>query len=72
MSHIQTYQLIEVDSLLNLNLRVNAFLGEGWELHGPTQVVNIITHNQGGIEVLDTYFYQAMVLLKPEEGKREK
>mgnify|MGYP001606478113 CR=1 FL=1 len=71
MSHIQTYLLIEATSLRDLHLQVNGFLGEGWELHGSPQVAHTLTHNEYGMEILDIYFYQAMVLLKPEEGKGE-
>ena len=62
--HINGYQLVMYAPYQEFNLEINRLLGEGWELHGPTQVVHQLTKNERGFEVLDIYYYQAMVLLK--------
>ena len=63
--HINGYQLVTgEDNFQQFTLEINELLGEGWELHGLTQVVHQLTKNEYGHEIIETYCYQAMVLLK--------
>ena len=67
MSHVKSYQYVLVEEITykHFTLTVNRLLGEGWKLHGPTQVVCTPNyHNTHDQEQFDTYYYQAMVNLK--------
>jgi hypothetical protein len=65
MSHIKSYQLVEEISSGGLFLAVNQLLSEGWELHGPTQIIATDFMNVHNEKEFQTTYYQAMVLLKP-------
>ena len=58
MSYLQNYQLVEARTISELHITISGLIGEGWELHGATQV--LVTDSFFGI-----HFYQAMVLLEP-------
>ena len=67
--HIKGYRLVVEVNLHKFHLRITDLIREGWELHGPTQVIHQLTENRHFIEPfqkLDIYYYQALVLLKPE------
>ena len=63
MSHIKSYKMIEAGSSRALMIYVNSDLDEGWELHGPTQVICTKEKSEGW-DYADITFYQAMVKLK--------
>ncbi len=62
MSHLQNYQLVEARNFDEFHATIRRLIGEGWELHGATQV--LVTNN-----FFDLHYYQAMVLLRPEETR---
>lgn len=63
MSHIKSYQLVEQQDYSRFILEVNELLDKGWELHGPTQVIESCYKNEVGMEIFTTTRCQAMVLL---------
>ena len=75
MSHIELYRMIEANSIEKLTAIVNHALSEGWELHGPTQVIRYDYPTEyrrtEGPDVCfyqaDVCFYQAIVKLKPKD-----
>ena len=64
MSHIKSYQLVEEASFGDFTNTVNRLLSEGWELHGPTQIIVAPYYTEHRGNEFDTYYYQAMVFLK--------
>ena len=68
MSHIKSYRLIEEVEYQKFVVAINNAIKDGWELHGPTQVIPTSQEEQGEFGnrfiCYMTYYYQAMVLLK--------
>ena len=67
--HIKDYLLIGECDLKTFHFEIAKLLKDGWELHGPTQVIETTTKNVYGISATETSYYQAMVLLKKEKEK---
>ena len=65
--HIKDYLLIEECDLKIFHFEIAKLLKDGWQLHGPTQVIQTMIKNAYDVPVTETSYYQAMVLLKKEK-----